>query len=196
MTTRGRLTAYARTLDGLSANPNDTDRRAAYLDVIAPVETPSRAAEMARCSGCALVARGILRRFIEHPILAAQYRDTHAMSDLVEIARGAGAVHGPDRTPEPGDLVIVGGGADGGGPEHVYMVLDVQPDPYDDGGWLVTGLDGGQRDAGGCQLVIQRDHIIGHGRDRGTRANDPGGGSTRLVRFVLDTGAILDRFGR
>ena len=196
MTTCNDVVDYARTLDGLTASPNVPELREAYLDLIAALDTPSRAAELARCSGCALVARGILRRFIDHPILESSYRDTHAMSDLVEIARGAGAVHGPDRTPEPGDLVIVGGGADGGGPEHVYLVLDVEPDPYEDGSLLVTGLDGGQRDAGGHQLVIVRDHVLVNGNDRGLRANDPGGGSTRRIRFVLDTGAILDRFGR
>lgn len=194
--TRDDVVAYARTLDGLSAAPGDPERRAAYLDLIAPLERPQRAAEMATNSGCALVQRGILRRFIEHPILAATYRDAKAVSDLVQIASGADATCGPGRRPEAGDILIIGGGPGGGGPEHAYMVLDVCDDPYEVGGLLVSGLDGGQRDDGGHQLVCVRDHVIVGGLDRGLRVNDPGGGSRRVVRYVLNLDAILARFGR
>lgn len=68
---RPAVTAYVRTLAGLSASE---PTRAAYLDLIAPGETPTRAAEMALMSGCALVARAVLRAFVAHPLLTQPYR--------------------------------------------------------------------------------------------------------------------------
>ncbi|MEP7123131.1 MAG: hypothetical protein ABJE95_19540, partial [Byssovorax sp.] len=146
---RDLVTAYARTLAGLTADPSCPLRRAAYRDLIAPIETAARASEMERMAGCELVQRGILRRYIQHPLLEQPYRDRKSGVDLVTIALQARAAFLAlrARTPRPGDIVIVGGAGDG--PEHAWMALDVVESPYPGGGLLVTGLDGGQRDAGG-----------------------------------------------
>lgn len=194
---RDDVVAYAHTLDGLGAAPADPDRRAAYLDVIARDESPERCNEMARMSGCELVMRGILRRFIRHPRLEARYISGRAGADLLEIARQAGGAFAWRRkAPEPGDILIIGGGTDGGGPEHAYMVLSVGPDPDDDDVLLIHGLDGGQRDDDGFQIITTREHVLRQGTDRASDGNDPGGGARRKIRFVLDLAAILERFER
>lgn len=193
--TRADVVAYARTLEGLGADPSDADNREAYLTLIGPLETPARRAQMAQMSGCELVMRGILRRFIRHPVLEARYVTGHSGADLLVIgrdARGAPAW----RAPEPGDILIIGGGPDGGGPEHAYMVLETSEIDDGSGKLTITGLDGGQRDTSGQQTIVIRDHEVASRVDRAENASDPGGGSRRKIRFVLDLGAILDRFGR
>lgn len=187
-TSRAEVVAFAAALDGLGADPSDDEARAVYIDLVAPGETEARAGEMAGVWGCALVARGVLRAFIEHARLAPPYRDGKAMTDLVEIARQAGGAYGPQRVPEPGDLVVVGGGAGGGGPEHVYVVLEIAEG-------LVTGLDGGQKDDGGHQVIRVREHVLTDGWD--TAHDDQSGGSVRRkIRWVLDVDAVIERFGR
>lgn len=194
MTTREDIVAVARGLAGLSADPADELTRRVYLDTIAPGETPARAAEMALMSGCALTCRAILRRFIEHPILEAPYRDRQAVSDLVRIAHQAAALFWLARPWEarPGDMLIVGGTYAGdGGPEHAWTVLSVVANPYPDGGLLLDGLDGGQRteDAGRHQCIVRRDHEIRDGWDITATYR-------RRVRYVIDAMAIVARFGR
>lgn len=195
MTRRHEIVAFAAMLPGLGANPGDPESRARYLELVAPGESESRAAEMATMSGCALVCRGIWRAFIAHPILEAPYITGRAMADLVTIAREAGALHPwPSRIPEAGDVIIVGGGADGGGPEHAWLALTVDVDE-DAASLAASGIDGGQRDAAGFQVVKEREHVMGQGRDR---AHDDGapGGAARRVRYVIDVEAVLERFGR
>jgi len=171
--TRADVAAYARGLARMSANPADPCARAAYLDLVAPGETPARAAEMATMSGCALTARAVLRRFIAHPLLAAPYRTGQAMADLVRIASEADALRSA-LWPMAGDVVIVGGGADGGGTEHTWIALEDS--------W---GIDGGQRDGAGFQRIARKGHTIAGGRDGG-----------RMIRYVLDVDAILRALGR
>lgn len=186
---RPAVTAFARGLADMGANPADPDRRSAYLAMIAPGETPARAAGMADMSGCALVARAILRRFIVHPILERTYRDQHAVSDLVQIAIDARALRSP-LIPQEGDIVIVGGGSNGGGPEHAWTCLDVTGDPYDAGnGLLVTGLDGGQRDDAGLECIRVVDRELRGGVDH----TEHGG---RVVRWVVDVQRVVEKFGR
>ncbi len=193
MTTREDICNHARTLAGLSADPANALTRRVYLDTIAPGETPARAAEMALMSGCALTCRAILRRFIVHPILEAPYRDRQAMSDLVSIGNNAGAAYWAGRAEwvKPGDMLIVGGGEDGGGPEHAWTALSCVANPYPDGGLLLDGLDGGQRteDAGRHQCIVQRDHELRDGWDITATYR-------RRVRYVIDVMAIVGRFGR
>jgi len=192
MSRRPELVAFAAMLADLGANPCDLVERQRYFELVAPGEAPARATEIATMSGCALVCRGILRAFIQHPILDAPYRTGRAMADLIGIAVEAGALHGPERVPEPGDLVVVGGGADGGGPEHVWIALTVEA--FDE--QLVAGaIDGGQRDADGHQVVRERKHVLGAGYDLARDDGAPGG-APRRVRFVVDVEAVLERFGR
>lgn len=169
------LVAYAASLDSLIADPS-TPWRAEYLSLIAPNETPARAAEMARMSGCALVLRGVLRRFILHPILEAPYRTGDAMADLAAIAREADAHRGAGATPQAGDIVIVGGGTDGGGSEHCWICI---------GEW---GIDGGQV-VDGYQAVTRREHRVVDGWDATATYR-------RRVRAVIRCGDVVARFGR
>jgi hypothetical protein len=191
--TRDDVTAYASSLGGISADPACPATRAAYLALIAPGETPARAAEMSTNSGCGLVMRAVLRHFIDHPILRASYRSQHALSDLVEIATQAGAAFTSRRDVEPGDIIIVGGGTDGGGPEHTWMVLDVESDVYADVGHpceMIAGIDGGHRDeTTGFQSIVHRDHDICNGIDEAA-------GLRRVVRWVFDTERIIAKWGR
>lgn len=195
MSRRPELVAFAAMLADLGANPCDLVERQRYFELVAPGEAPARATEIATMSGCALVCRGILRAFIQHPILDAPYRTGRAMADLIGIAVEAGALHGPERVPEPGDLVVVGGGADGGGPEHVWIALTVDVEAYDETTATARGIDGGQRDGQGFQVIREREHLMGAGHDQ---AHDDGapGGAPRKVRWVIDVEAVLDRFGR
>jgi hypothetical protein len=194
MTTREDIVAHAASLAGLSADITAPMIRDRYLNTVAPGETPARAAEMALMSGCALTCRAILRRFISHPILEQPYRDRQAVSDLVEIARDAARglprnTVMASRELSPGDMLIVGGGEDGGGPEHAWTALSCVENPYPDGGYLLDGLDGGQRNAGGHQLIEVRAHELRDGWDITATYR-------RRVRYVIDVMAIVGRFGR
>ncbi len=188
MTTREDIVAFSRALAGLSADPADELTRRVYLDTIAPRETPARAAEMAQMSGCALTCRAILRRFIRHPILEKPYRDRRAVSDLLQIAKDAGALL-PLHEVARGDMFIVGGAESDGGPEHAWTALSVVANPYPDGGLLLDGLDGGQRNAGGHQLIEVRAHELRDGWNITATYR-------RRVRYVIDVMAIVARLGR
>lgn len=195
VTIREAVIAYARTLEGLGADPADELTRQVYSDLIAPGETHARRAEMMCMSGCALTARAILRKFILHPILEAPYRTGDAVADLMTIARQAGGIRMPGSIPTPGDIVVVGGGTDGGGTEHVWTHVETDWAGYD-GRVLDLGLDGGQRhatalgtDGKHAQLIALRDHDLRDGWDAEN-------GTRRRIRAVLDVEAIVTKFGR
>ena len=191
--TREDICNYARSLAGLSADPADELTRRVYLDTVAPGEAPARAAEMALMSGCALTCRAILRRFIVHPILDRPYNDRQAVSDVARIAHQAAAYRLRNVAPEAGDMLIVGGGEDGGGPEHAWTALSCVADPgYEVApGYLLDGLDGGQRteDAGQHQCIVERAHELRDGWDITATYR-------RRVRYVIDVMTIVGRFGR
>jgi hypothetical protein len=193
MSIRDDVTAFARSLDGVSADPSCPATRAKYLDLIAPGDP--RAADLATLSGCALTIRGILRAVgVDHPLLSRPYVIGHAMSDLLQLATAAGAAYTSRRDVEPGDIVVVGGGgSDGGGMEHTWMALSIDDcdafahvDPCE----VITGLDGGQRDAKGFQAIHVREHQLQRGHDSAP------GSATRLVRWVFDVEKIVAKFGR
>jgi hypothetical protein len=164
------LTEYASTLIGLTADPS-TPWRSQYLNLIAPGETPQRAADMAdKMSGCALTMRGVLRRFIAHPLLTAPYVTGHAMSDLLAIGREAHALRPVSDTPTAGDIVIVAA------PEHTWISI---------GEW---GIDGGQV-VDGHQAVTRRAHAVASGWDVTATYR-------RRVMAIVDTAAVVARFGR
>lgn len=165
--------AFARSLDGMTADPS-TPFRAEYLDLIAPGETPQRAAEMATMSGCALTMRGVLRRFIVHPVLEAPYRTGNAMSDLLRISGGS-CLRATGEPPQPGDIVIVEG------PEHTWIATDVDCSH-------VCAIDGGQV-VDRYQCVSRREHTVSDGWDVTATYR-------RRVRAVIDVGAVVAKFGR
>lgn len=185
---RRRCIELARSIDGLGMTRNQDG----YLALIAEGEDRLRALDMGVMSGCALVVRGLWRRLgVHHPILLAPYRTGRAVSDLVEIAGASHAlVEVRDRLPalHEGDVVIVGGGPAYGGPEHVWTALDVTGQGYpDETTALIRGLDGGQRDEHGRQVIRVVQHEIS-----GVPPKDGG----RRVRWVIDFGLVWRRWGQ
>jgi len=184
---RAQLLELARSLDGVGM----TTHPERYLELVGGGETRGRAVELAQCSGCALVVRGMWRSLgLTHPILRTPYRTGRAVADLVEIALDSGAlVEARDELPTIylGDVVIVGGPGYGG-PEHVWTVLDetAQDYPSEDTALLV-GLDGGQRDEHGRQVIRVRQHEI---------TGVPPVDGDRRVRWTIDFGAVWRRWGR
>jgi hypothetical protein len=86
--------------------------------------------------------------------------------------------------------VIVGGGADGGGPEHAWTCLSVEvgasgADPLE----KHEALDGGQRDEDGKQVILVRHHELHRGFDKTSTY-------ARRVRWVLDVEKIVGAFAR
>lgn len=177
---RKLIVEFAKTLDGVGVS----EHRSRYAELVAPGETPARVADMMRNSGCGLVARGLWRAAgIRHPRLDPPYKIGLAIADAVAIAHQADAIRSPRHVPAPGDAVLVGSGR----LEHIYTVLRVyaQDWPTDGTTWL-QALDGGQRDARGAQVCRVLDHDI---------AGDPPRDGARLVRCVIDFGAVARRFG-
>ena len=187
------LLADARSLDGLTADPADPEARARYCDLVGVDEC---GASYVDASGCALVVLALWRRAgCRHPLLDAPTRDRHAFGDVLDIARAAGALHGPERIPQQGDVVMVGDLGPGdplhgraGGPGHVWTVIEAG---VEEG--VTVGLDGGQR-SGAHQAIRIRVHQVRDGHDWAP-SSDPGGGAIRVVRYVIDGGAVLAALG-
>ncbi|KYG11421.1 hypothetical protein BE21_57565 [Sorangium cellulosum] len=148
---RERAAEFARGLDGLGARPATLDR---YVDLIAPGESQRMRQDMAKMSGCALVAAGVWRAVGVPP----PYRLETAVSRLVAMGVEAGAMRRPkaDRLtstlPLPGDVVWVGEGMG----THVFVAIDVglrndMP--------VIFAADGGQRDDEGYQVVELKEHV-------------------------------------
>ena len=77
--------ALARSWVGIVADPTAADGGyQRYLEIIAAGETPARAAELARMSGCALVLRGWLQLVLAQPpaCLLAPYVTGRALVDV------------------------------------------------------------------------------------------------------------------
>lgn len=179
---REKLVELARNFSEIGNKPPALER---YRSLVAGIETPARASELGRMSGCALVARGLWRQIgVRHPILLAPYRTGRAVADLVEIAQDSYALTKVRNELPPlsgGDVVIVGE------PEHVWTVLDAAAMDYTEmGTHLIRGLDGGQKDAHGNQCIFIKTHEIS-----GTPPRDGG----RVVRYVIDFEAVWRRWG-
>ena len=113
-----------------------------YVDLLMPagIEPPANRAALAGQSSCALLVRALLRACgCTHPFLLRPYRVGRAVSDVIQIARDAGAWHEPGDAERPaaGDAVIVGAP----GHEHAYVVTAVRSHAP---GWRVDSIDGGQ----------------------------------------------------
>jgi hypothetical protein len=175
--------------DGIGAR-TDHER---YLELIAAGESPEVAEAMSRESGCALVVRGFWRLFgIADRRLAAPYVPGKAIAWLVALARerGAWVEARPDALPGIGDTVLVGGDpAADGGVEHVFTVLELQPDPL-----TIRTLDGGQVDEDKGQIICRKERtwavrgssvwdVVSSGTDPGA-ASSPRGGGRRVKGWV------------
>lgn len=180
MTTADDVIAYASSLAGLTADPSRPECRAAYIALVAPGETPQRAAELSTLWNCELVCRAVLRRFIARPRLDAPYVDGMAGRDLMAIAREAHALRPMHALPQAGDIVLVSS------PEHAWTCLTAVPSPYEEGVTLCDGLDGLPVD--GHRAIIVRAHEVRQGRDNA--------GGDRAIVAVIDTMACVAAFGR
>ncbi|XXX73895.1 hypothetical protein WMF30_40240 [Sorangium sp. So ce134] len=209
---RRRAAEIARGLVDLGANPRRPDRRADYLHLVAPGETGRSREDMARMSGCALVAAGLWRALgVQHPLLGAPYAVGTAVTRLIRIGTEARALRRPDADaleqrpraigalPGPGDVVLVGTGPS----EHVFVVIE----PGLRAGMpVIWALDGGQRDPDGYQLVEAKEHVwsVAAAGEEPRRVLDiarniePGRswGAQRQVMCWIDLDAVVTRFGR
>ncbi|WP_437647839.1 hypothetical protein [Sorangium sp. So ce362] len=208
---RQRAAELASGLAGMGGSTRAASRREEYLDLIAPGESPRMQAEMARMSGCALVAAGCWRALgVRHPLLAAPYAVGTAVSRLMRIGAEARAIRRPDpdarehgprelwAMPGPGDVVLVGSGAN----EHVFVVIEAG---LRAGVPVIWALDGGQRDVEGYQLVECKEHVwTPSGAGAATRRVldiarniEPGRswGAQREVVCWIDLDAVVARFG-
>ncbi len=127
----------------------------AALGLMLPFDAPQAARDYLRSgvSTCALLARGYLLLLgADHLVLNAPYlrRVGRAVSDVVQVARDAGAWRTPEpgATPHPGDVVLIGHMTHDGRPdpayvrgtkatEHVLLVTALR-------GHLLDSVDGGQ----------------------------------------------------
>lgn len=162
-----------------------------YQDLLMPADLEPAANRLALAgqSSCALLARAAWRLLgCAHPILTRPYRVGRAVSDVVEIARDAGAWHDatdPGR-PEVGDVVLVGED----GHEHVYLVTALYGLPGE--GWRVHSVDGGQgyRGAG----ILARTRTWPSWADRWWDVVDPeplAPALTRPVRGWAETARVV-----
>jgi hypothetical protein len=176
------LVRLAVSLDGIGAAPANPGR-ARFVELVTPAYVAA--------SDCAIVQIGILRALgCRHPLLDAPTRTQRAFGDLLRLAGDAGALRDTSAIGQ-GCMVMVGDMGDGigGGPGHVWLALSEL-----DAGGVCLGLDGGQRDEHGYQEIRTRWHTLAGGMDRAS-TTDPGGGSPRLVRHVLDAAAMAAALG-
>jgi hypothetical protein len=175
---RERATKAAQSFVGLDANPMDANSRQRYLDVIAPGESASLAAEMALMSGCGLVVAGIWRAAgVSHARLRPTYAVGTAISRLVDIARSAGAWVPFARGifPGPGDMVLVGGNGKRG-PEHVFTVMSIASEQ---GRVQIQSVDGGQRDENNFETILLKSRVW-----NGQMDTVAGGPSREIVGWI------------
>jgi hypothetical protein len=177
---------------GIVADPALTDRGLAdYVAIIAPIEPAATAADMARESGCALVARGYLRQVLDTlpPELAPPYVNGHALSDLESIARRAGAIRPATYQPQPGDIVHVGATATAA--EHVFIVTSIETEADDA---LPCGsVQGGMRQpATRYERVGRQDRTIVYSTHGAT--DHEVGGAVRPIVDVYDLDGLLAHY--
>lgn len=103
-------------------------------------------------SGCALVARGLLRKVgCTAPVLLDRYRIGHAMSDLEMVGRDADcwvdARHAEGALPRPGDIVVLSSPTGG----HAFTIVELRLGERT----TLDSVDGGQRDAQGAQQILR-----------------------------------------
>lgn len=140
---RERIVSIARGYAGVSVR----DNREAYLGLVAPEEIEAKSRDSfahPNVSGCALVARGVLRLAgIKNEgaasVLFKPYVWGNAVVDCVNLGKAVPggwvpAFQAKGRVPQPGDLLLIGP------PEHVCLITEqLAEDTWE-------SIDGGQRD--------------------------------------------------
>jgi hypothetical protein len=139
---------------GLGAARTTAD---AYADLIAAGESANARRGMLAASGCGLVVRGLWRRCgLVDPRLEAPYVVESVIATIEDMAREAGAwrsaadVVGSVYQPQEGDAFLLDA------PVHVATLTRIVPSEalYIESKWF--SVDGGQRDAGGAELITTR----------------------------------------
>ena len=160
----------------------DPDR---YLSLIADGERPGMRDAMKTMSGCALFIRGLWRALgVQDVWLGPPYKIGMAIADVVRTGSKHAAFRPLDQLPEPGDVVLIGGGADGGGSEHVFLVVNAE---HKSVGIDIESMDGGQLDGAGKQLIIGKAR---HWERKRAATWDHCGTRIRKVRRVIDVSKI------
>ncbi len=156
MDNREKVLQLVKEYSGVSVSSN----RSKYIELLGPNETKAMQDYFCepKTSGCALVIRGFWRILgLDDKRVKPNYVFGKAISWLVAIARDKKAwIASKEKTfPKPGDFVLVGGDkVKDGGVEHVFTVLSCQPN--ENGGAVITSIDGGQRDGKGQQAVFEK----------------------------------------
>ncbi len=197
MSTRDKIVDLAK----LYNNVGVSNAKGTYVDLLGPDETP----EMQKyfcdptTSGCALTIRGLWRRLgVKDKRVSAPYIFGKAITWLVAISRERKSWIASKQglLPQPGDFVLVGGDkVKDGGVEHVFTVLTAV---LEGDSVVITSIDGGQKDAKGQQLILQKNRrwtwrsgaywdVSSQGTDPGSNA--PGG---RRVMGWGDVEKILE----
>ncbi len=162
MNIRDNIVDVAFSVVGYGENPRDPEMRQAYIDLIAPGETPIMQAGMIHASGCGLTVGGIWRRAgLVDKRLDPPYKVGHAIARLIEIAKDHNGwkVYKGSGMPEPGDMVMVGDNG-AGGTQHVYTVTSVDVDTK-----VIESVDGGMRDTQGFETIKRKRRIWSGGTD-------------------------------
>ena len=181
---RARLLDIATATVGLSFSEPTRER---YVAALFDDEPAVRGYSMAQAmSSCALLVRACWRKFgLTDRRLVAPYVPGQVFSDLVAMAREAGAWRAPGLidSVEPGDCIMVTG------PEHVLIVESTSSE--DDGGVdVITSIDGGQRDELNSWAIKRRVRRVGAGPSLVSAD-----GSGRSVLGWIDWSAVAAKFG-
>ncbi len=172
--------------------------REAYLDLVAPGEAEPMRTSLGKASSCGLVVRGLWGRLgLDDPRLRAPYKVGSVLATIVDMAREADARRGaaweqPD-APRVGDVLLV----DIDTPRaHVATVVGVLGEGADGNERAVYSVDGGQREAGGAEVVLRRRRVLTFDGD-GIAWLAPGdayGQATRKLSGIVDLEALAAHF--
>ena len=167
--TRGEIVAAAEALVGMKQADE------LYQTLLYPYDEPAEAKRMALSqSGCALACMAILRVCgCRDARLLRPYAEQvgQAVAIVVGIARSRGAWMDAQRWtadrvfPGPGDMVLIGGTGDYGGPEHVFTITDISADG------LIGSVDAGQPD-----IAKRVRRLVPHGTQLWARRTNRTGG--------------------
>lgn len=188
-TVRDQAVQVAQSIVGLGDNQADPQNYLRYWGLVAPGETLSMQAEMGDMSGCGLVVAGIWRAVgVWDASLYAPYKVSTGVSRLYNLAvtHGAWVAYSDAQRPSPGDMVLVGAGTT---EEHVYTVIDISAD-----GNSLTTVDGGQSDASGAEIILQKTRTWEGSTDVCGSSRRAISGWADITRLPLSTAPVFAYF--